>query len=84
MILFLGDPNIALLIGVLLVFIAARGFERDKVKTWTEKAVRRGGAILLVLCAGGALGSTLVMTGVGQEIFLDCDRACGYDSCLRL
>nr|CBH39520.1 putative gluconate permease [uncultured archaeon] len=65
---FLGDPNIALLIGVLLVFIAARGFGMDKVKTWTEEAVRRGGAILLVLCAGGALGSTLVMTGVGQEI----------------
>ena len=65
---FLGDPNIALLIGVLLVFIAARGFGMDKVKTWTEEAVRRGGAILLVLCAGGALGSTLVMTGVGQEL----------------
>jgi GntP family gluconate:H+ symporter len=65
---FLGDPNIALLIGVLLVFIAARGFGMDKVKTWTEEAVRRGGAILLVLCAGGALGSTLVMTGVGQEM----------------
>lgn len=65
---FLGDPNIALLIGVLLVFIAARGFGIDKVKKWTEEAVRRGGAILLVLCAGGALGSTLVMTGVGQEM----------------
>jgi GntP family gluconate:H+ symporter len=65
---FLGDPNIALLIGVLLVFIAARGFGMDKVKTWTEEAVRRGGAILLVLCAGGALGSTLVMTGVGKEM----------------
>ncbi|MCK4734579.1 MAG: GntP family permease [Methanophagales archaeon] len=65
---FLGNPNIALLIGVLLVFIAARGFGMDKVKTWTEEAVRRGGAILLVLCAGCALGSTLVMTGVGQEM----------------
>jgi len=62
---FLGDPNIALLLGVLLVFVAARGFN---VKAWTEEAVRRGGAILLVLCAGGALGSTLAMTGVGQEL----------------
>ncbi|HID20171.1 MAG TPA: hypothetical protein EYP28_04460 [Methanophagales archaeon] len=30
--------------------------------------MRRGGTILLLLCAGGALGSRLAMTGVGQEI----------------
>ncbi|MHC1599753.1 MAG: GntP family permease [Candidatus Methanospirareceae archaeon] len=65
---FLGEPNIALLIGVFLAFIAAYGFGREKVNTWTREAVHRGGGILMVLCAGGALGSTLAMTGVGQEI----------------
>lgn len=65
---FVGNPNIALLIGVYLAFIAAHGFGRDKLNTWTKEAVQRGGRILMVLCAGGALGSTLVMTGVGQEI----------------
>jgi GntP family gluconate:H+ symporter len=65
---FVGNPNIALLIGVFLTFIAAYGFGRDKLSTWTKEAVQRGGGILMVLCAGGALGSTLVMTGVGQEI----------------
>jgi GntP family gluconate:H+ symporter len=65
---FLGNPNIALLIGVLLAFIAAYGFGRGKINGWTREAVQRGGGILMVLCAGGALGSTLAMTGVGQEI----------------
>jgi GntP family gluconate:H+ symporter len=65
---FVGEPNIALLIGVLLVFIAARGFGRDNVNRWTRDAVHRGGGILMTLCAGGALGATLAMTGVGQEI----------------
>jgi GntP family gluconate:H+ symporter len=65
---FVGAPNIALLIGVLLAFIATYGFGRDTVNTWTREAVQRGGGILMVLCAGGALGSTLAMTGVGQEI----------------
>ncbi|MBN1762044.1 MAG: GntP family permease [Methanomicrobia archaeon] len=65
---FLGNPNIALLIGVFIAFSAARGFRRDTVNTWTREAVRRGGGILMVLCAGGALGSTLAMIGVGHGI----------------
>jgi GntP family gluconate:H+ symporter len=65
---FIGNPNIALLIGVSLVLIAARGFSRAKISIWLNEAVRRGGGILMVLSAGGALGSTLAMTGVGHEI----------------
>jgi GntP family gluconate:H+ symporter len=65
---FVGNPNIALLIGVLLAFIAAHGFGRDAINMWTKEAVIKGGGILMVLCAGGALGSTLAMTGAGQEL----------------
>jgi GntP family gluconate:H+ symporter len=65
---FLGNPNIALLIGVLLVFIAASDFGLNKINTWIKKGVGRGGVVLLDLCGGGALGTTLAMTGVGQEI----------------
>jgi len=65
---FVGNPNIALLIGVLLAFIAARGFGWDAINTWTREAVKKGGGILMVLCAGGALGSTLALTGAGQEL----------------
>lgn len=65
---YLGEINVALLIGVLIAFIAARNFGMDKINAWTKEALRRSGAILLVLCAGGAFGSTLVMTGVVQEV----------------
>ncbi len=65
---FVGNPNIALLIGVLLALIAAQGVGRDTLNAWTREAVQRGGGILMTLCAGGALASTLAMTGVGEEI----------------
>jgi GntP family gluconate:H+ symporter len=65
---FVGNPNIALLIGVLLALIAAQGFGWDTINTWTREAVIKGGGILMVLCAGGALGSTLALTGAGQEL----------------
>jgi GntP family gluconate:H+ symporter len=65
---FVGNPNIALLIGVLLALIAAQGVGRDNLNAWTREAVQRGGGILMTLCAGGALASTLAMTGVGEEI----------------
>lgn len=65
---FVGNPNVALLIGVLLVFVAAYGFGRDTINLWTRDAVKKGGGVLMLLCAGGALASTLAMTGVGREI----------------
>ena len=65
---FVGEPDIALLIGVLLALLAAHGFDRETINGWTREAVKKGGGILMVLCAGGALGSTLAMTGVGHEI----------------
>jgi GntP family gluconate:H+ symporter len=65
---FVGNPNIALLIGVLLALIAAQGVGRDNLNAWTREAVQRGGGILMTLCAGGALASTLALTGVGEEI----------------
>lgn len=65
---FVGDPNVALLIGVFLVLVAAQGSGRDTINTWTKEAVKKGGGILMVLCAGGALASTLAVTEVGLEI----------------
>jgi GntP family gluconate:H+ symporter len=65
---YLGNPNIALLIGVSLAFLSTIRFGQDKRNLWTSEAVRRGGGILMVLCAGGALGAVLGMTGVGLEL----------------
>jgi GntP family gluconate:H+ symporter len=65
---FLGNPNIALLIGVSLAFLSAISSGKEKINLWTGEAVRRGGGILMVLCAGGGLGTVLGMTGLCLEL----------------
>jgi GntP family gluconate:H+ symporter len=63
---FLGNPNIALLIGVILSIFSGRKLESFVLRGLVEKAVRRSGVILLDHCGGGALGATLAMTGAGE------------------
>lgn len=66
--LFLGNANIALLIGVILSLFSARMIEPVRLKELIEKAIRRSGVVLLDLCGGGALGATLAMTGAGEAL----------------
>ncbi len=68
MLTFLGNPNIALLIGVLLSIFSGRKLGSLVLRTLVEKAVRRSGVVLLDLCGGGALGATLAMTGAGEAL----------------
>lgn len=73
LIAFIGDPNVALLIGVLLCLVWSRSYGKE-LHEWTEKAIRRSGIVLLDLCGGGALGATFTMTGAGEalgKMFLD-------------
>jgi GntP family gluconate:H+ symporter len=65
---FLGNPNMALLIGVLLSIFSGRKLGSLVLRTLVEKAVRRSGVVLLDLCGGGALGATLAMTGAGEAL----------------
>ena len=65
---FLGNPNVALLIGVLLSIFSGRALGFEMVKTLVEKGVKRSGVVLLDLCGGGALGATLAMTGAGEAL----------------
>jgi GntP family gluconate:H+ symporter len=65
---FLGDPNVALLIGVLLSIFSGRRLGIEMIRVQVEKAVKRSGVVLLDLCGGGALGATLAMTGAGEAL----------------
>ncbi len=66
---FLGNPNIALLVGVALsAILPGRHFDFSDVRAWIEKAIRRSGVVLLDMCGGGALGATLLMVGAGEEL----------------
>jgi GntP family gluconate:H+ symporter len=65
---FFGDPNIALLIGVLISSFSARNLGSKVIGSIIEKAIRRSGVVLLDLCGGGALGAVLASTGAGQAL----------------
>lgn len=65
---FLGNPNIALLLGVILSIFSARNLGSSVLRILVEKAVRRSGVVLLDLCGGGALGATFAMTGAGEAL----------------
>jgi GntP family gluconate:H+ symporter len=65
---FLGNPNIALLTGVILSIFSGRKLGSIVLRGLVEKAVRRSGVVLLDLCGGGALGATLAMTGAGEAL----------------
>jgi GntP family gluconate:H+ symporter len=65
----LGEPDMALLIGVVMaIFFAYRQYSFNSVREWIEKAIKRSGVVILDMCGGGALGATLATTGVGQEM----------------
>jgi GntP family gluconate:H+ symporter len=64
---FLGNPNIALLIGV---FIAASltKWHSEIFGEWTSKAIESSAIILVITAAGGALGMVLRASGVGTYL----------------
>lgn len=70
-ILFLGDPTIALLIAVLfaIYFFGLRtGNSMDKVMQWLNHAVSGIAMILLIITAGGVLRQVINDSGTGSYI----------------
>ena len=67
---FLGNPVVALIIGVLLAvyLLLPRWTPRTKVQGWFADAAASAGLILLITGAGGALGQVLRDSGVGDAL----------------
>ncbi len=67
---FLGNPVVALVIGVLLAvyLLLPRWTPRTKVQGWFADAAASAGLILLITGAGGALGQVLRDSGVGDAL----------------
>ncbi|MEX0649059.1 MAG: GntP family permease [Balneolaceae bacterium] len=63
---FLGDPIIALLAGVLLAFGMVGGGEKRIQNLWLEEALKKAGIIILITGAGGAFGAVLRETDLGD------------------
>jgi GntP family gluconate:H+ symporter len=64
--LSLGEPSIALSIGILLAFNANRLWTRASISKILQEGAEKAGGILVIIGAGGAFGAVLAATKVGS------------------
>lgn len=64
-VLFLGDPNTALIIGVLLAFRTVPKRGPKVYGDWVGNGLKSAGVIILITGAGGAFGNVLRATEIG-------------------
>jgi GntP family gluconate:H+ symporter len=63
----LGDPVIALTVGVLLAFAAGRLWTRETIGSLLSESAEKAGGILVIIGAGGAFGAILSAAKIGQH-----------------
>jgi GntP family gluconate:H+ symporter len=64
----LGDPVIALSIGVLLAFNCKRSWNKKIISSLLQEAAEKAGGILIIIGAGGAFGAVLAATHIGDHL----------------
>ncbi|HEY2582652.1 MAG TPA: GntP family permease, partial [Mucilaginibacter sp.] len=65
--LSLGDPVMALLIGVLLAFNCKRSWKKAETTKILQDATEKAGGILMIIGMGGAFGAILAVSKVGEH-----------------
>ena len=65
---FIGNPVVALLIGVFLAFQLKPKTTEDSHFIWVTSGLKEAGIIILITGAGGAFGAILQSTGIGDLI----------------
>lgn len=68
-IVFVGEPIIALLLGVFLVFMSSAKAKIETKNQWVLKALKESGSIILVTGAGGAFGNVLRASNLDTLIY---------------
>ena len=63
----LGEPAIALAIGVLLAFNCSRNWTKATVSKQLQESAEKAGGILVIIGAGGAFGAVLAATKIGEQ-----------------
>jgi gluconate:H+ symporter, GntP family len=64
----LGDPVIALSIGVMLAFFCGKGWNRHKLALLLQESAEKAGGILVIIGAGGAFGAVLASADLGKQV----------------
>lgn len=65
---FIGDKNVALLIGVLFAIVTLKKYFRVSVEDLVIKAAQSAGIIFLITGAGGAYGTIINSSGIGDYL----------------
>lgn len=65
---FLGDPVIALLIGVGLALLLVPREKFGQINDMFSEAIDKAGPILAITAAGGAFGAVIKATGIGDQV----------------
>jgi GntP family gluconate:H+ symporter len=70
LLIFLGQPVVALLIGVLFAFLLPKRFDREMLSTsgLVGKAIVSAASIIVITGAGGAFGKVLQNSGIADVI----------------
>jgi GntP family gluconate:H+ symporter len=63
----LGDPVIALCVGVVVAFLAGKKHTRANTAKLLQEAAEKAGGILVIIGAGGAFGAILAAAKIGQH-----------------
>lgn len=64
---FLGDPVMALSVGVILALLANKNLDKEKINSWLQVSAEKAGGILVIIGAGGAFGAVLAATKIGEH-----------------
>jgi gluconate:H+ symporter, GntP family len=65
---FVGEPVIALAIGVIVSFtLIQKGYQKE-LSHWLSEGVDKAGMILAIIAAGGMFGEMLQATGMGKNL----------------
>lgn len=67
---FLGDKNIAIVIGGILALLVIKKYIKENLSSFIQNALMSGGGIILITAAGGAFGGMIQQTGISAEIGL--------------
>jgi len=63
----LGDPVVALCLGIALAFAAGKNHTHAKITVLLQEAAEKAGGILVIIGAGGAFGAVLAATKIGEH-----------------
>jgi GntP family gluconate:H+ symporter len=68
LVLSLGDPVLALLIGVLLALNCKRSWKSSELSKILQESVEKAGGILVIIGMGGAFGAILTAAKIGDHL----------------